>query len=273
MGGLRQGSGASPSVAGECSPAREYITVMNYLRSQEEWKIPEKVSREMARQASAHCPGSAARLIRVANLLTGSGVGTKDSLYTALRLSGESDELTDRFIVLFKKAYLKSELDLDVASSHKLAASLSVDYGGTLPALEKEFTELVEFCSSQSELAQSKARCARFASELLTASRDQPSGVASRFKRLYGFLTSKTGAELASGRALVLAQEVIGAGSKAGESFMEGYRYAVSKSGLSKSRPEAVAFSRDLVLQQLKEAAAKNSSSDPGPEIKSVPKS
>ncbi len=273
MAGECQGADAAAPVPADCSPAREFITVMNYLRSKDEWKIPEKVSRELARQTSVHCPGSAARLIRVTTLLTESGVGTKDSLYTALRFAGQSDEVADRFIVLFKKAYLRSELDLDVSTSHRLATSLTVDYGGSLPALEREFSALVQFCSSESELAQSKPRCARFATELLTASKDQPGGVAVRFKKLFDFLTSKSGPELASGPALVIAQEVIGAGSKAGESFVEGYRYAISKNGLSKSRGEAVVFSRDLVLEQLKESASKTPSSDPGPEMKPVPKS
>lgn len=261
-----------------CSPAREYITVMEFLRSRSEWKVPEKVAQEVAKQVAEHCPGSAGRLFRVAVLLSESGVGTKDALFTGMRVAQESDELADRFVAIFKRAYLQSGLDLDIVTSHRIAAGLSVDYGGTLPAIEREFDALVDFCSSEAELAQSKPRCARFASELLTAAKDQEQGVGTRFKELYSFLTSKSGAQLPAGRALVLAQEISGAGQKAGESFIEGFRYATSPKGLSKSRIEAVGFARELVLNQLRNALekgdpVKNPGAAPVQELRPSPKS
>lgn len=259
--------------AESCSPAKEYITFMEYLRGRSNWKVPEKVRREIARQVSEHCPGAAARVIRVTSLLAEAGVGSKDAIYTGMRFAPEADEVADRFITLFKKSYLESELDLDIATSHKIAAGLTVDYGGTLPALEKEFKQLIDFCSDGSGLAQSKPRCARFATELLTAAKEQSAGVAVRFKKLFDFMVSKDGPALASGQALELAQEVTGASDKAGDSFIEGYRYAISRKGLSKPQTEAIAFARDLVLNQLKASGLKNSKSEPAPEILKNPKS
>lgn len=261
-----------------CSPAREYITVMEFLRSRSDWKVPEKIAQEVAKKVAEHCPGSAGRLIRVAGLLSEAGVASKDALFSGMRLAQESDDLAARFAAIFKRAYLQSGLDLDIATSHRIAAELSVDYGGSLPAVEKEFDALVEFCADETELAQSKPLCARFATELLTAARDQEPGLNTRFRELYGFLVSKAGADIPAGRALVLAKEIAGAGQKGGESFIEGFRYASSTRGLSKSRSEAVQFSRELVLNQLKNAlekseALKNSSSAPTQELKPSPKS
>ncbi len=263
----------SAVAADSCSPAREYITFMEYLRSKAEWKVPEKVRREIAKQVSEHCPGAAARVIRVTSLLSEAGVGSKDALFTGMRFAPEDDESADRFVTLFKKSYLESELDLDIATSHKIAAGLTVDYGGTLPALEKEFKLLIEFCSDSSGIAQSKPRCAKFATELLTAAKDQPAGVAKRFKQFFEFLVSKAGPAMTSGQAMEIAQEMIGSGEKAGDSFAEGYRYAISRKGLSKPQAEAIAFARDLVLNQLKSAELKNSKSEPAPEILKKPKS
>jgi len=257
-----------------CSPAREYITFMEYLRSKSEWKLPEPARRDLAGKVAIHCPGSAGRVIRVTSLLSESGVGSKDAVQTGLRFASETDDLTERFIAVFKKLYLQSELDLDVATSHKMALALSADFGGTLPALQTEFEALVRFCADGTGLGQSKARCAQFASDLLTAAKAQGGGVAKRFKSLFEFLVSQgAGPQMGPGQALKLAEQVVGANEVGPESFIEGYKYALSKKGLGQSTAEAVEFARDLVLQQMAAFRAKTETEAQAPEKPKPPKS
>ncbi|MFN7684053.1 MAG: hypothetical protein ACK5QT_01395 [Oligoflexia bacterium] len=238
--------------ASACSPAREYITFLEFAREHSEWKLPEKNARELARQVAENCPGSAGRVIRVTNLLSEAGVGSKDSLATGIRFSSQSDEVADRFVKFFKRFYLETALDLDIATAHRLAAALSVDYTGTLPALDHEFDALVRFCATHDELAQSRPRCARFAVELLNAAKDQEKGVADRFFRIYRFLVDdSSGPRVTTGQALVVSQQVAGASTLAVESFLESYKYAISKKGLGMSVFEGIEFSRTLVLNQL----------------------
>jgi len=244
-----------------CSPSKEYITVLEFLRSRKEWRVPETAARGVAKKVAEHCPGSAARMIRVSSILSESGVGTQDAIQTGVRLASESDEVASQFVSIFKKAYLQSELDLDISTSHRLASKLTIDLRGSLPALDQEFSTLLEFCSSNLELAQSKPRCTRFASELLVAAKDQSQGVSKRFRSFYEFLVARSGAELPAGRALVIAQELVGASESAGDSFIEGSRYATSPKGLAKPRLAAIEFARDLALTQLK-----NASSAPSPD-------
>lgn len=257
-----------------CSPAREYITFMEYLRTKSEWKLPEASRRELAGKVAIHCPGSAGRVIRVTSLLSESGVGSKDAVQTGIRFAAETDDLADRFIVLFKKLYLQSELDLDVATSHQMALALSADFGGTLPALQKEFEALVRFCAEETGLGQSKARCAHFASSLLTAAKHQGVGVAKRFKTLFEFLVvADSGPKMSAAQGVTLAEQVVGASEVGADSFMEGYRYALSKKGLGQSSSEAVQFARDLVLQQIEAFRSKNAAEAQAPETAKPPKS
>lgn len=257
-----------------CSPAREYITFMEYLRSKSEWKLPEPARRDLAGKVAIHCPGSAGRVIRVTSLLSESGVGSKDAVQTGVRFASETDDLTERFIAIFKKLYLQNELDLDVATSHKMALALSADFGGALPALQTEFEALVRFCADGTGLGQSKARCAQFASDLLTAAKDQGAGVAKRFKSLFEFLVSQDpGPQMSPGQALKLGEQVVGANEVGPESFIEGYKYALSKKGLGQSTAEAVEFARDLILQQMAAFRSKSGAEAQAPEKPKLPKS
>lgn len=257
-----------------CSPVREYITFIEYLRSKSEWKLPEPARRELAGKVAIHCPGSAGRVIRVTSLLSESGVGSKDAVQTGVRFAAETDDLTERFIVLFKKLYLQDELDLDVATSHKMALALSADFGGTLPALQSEFETLVRFCAEETGLGQSKSRCAEFASHLLTAAKSQGTGVAKRFKSLFEFLiSSDSGPKMSPGQALKLAEQIAGTSEVGPESFVEGYKYALSKKGLGQSSVEAVQFARDLVLEQMAAFRSKNATEAQAQETPKPPKS
>ncbi len=239
-----------------CSRAQEYITALEYLRSKSEWALPEKDMRRVSREVALSCPGSAGRFIRVGTLLTEAGVTPREALASAIRYAAQDDDVSKRFVALFKKLYFEDQLDLDIRTATTMAHALAVELEGSLPGVEREFADLTDFCVSSSGMDQGKPRCARFAAQVIQSAKDQPRGVFKRWRRAYDFLLSSKGAGLTTGAAATLAAEVVATGEQGGESFIQAYRYAVSRKGLQLERQRALEFSRDLVVSELASSEA-----------------
>lgn len=234
-----------------CSRAQEYITTVEFLRARSEWAIPEPQIRKISRDVAMHCPGSAARFIRVGRLLTEAGLPPRQALELASHYADRKDEVAQRFVALFKKLYLEEQLDLDLKLATTLAHELGAGLDGSLPKVEGEFASLVGFCTAPEGLAQSRPNCARFSADTIRKARNEPAGLFKRWKKTYEFLVSDSGAHLASGPAATLASELVASGAMGPESFIQAYRYAMSEKGLKLERGEALQFSSRLILEDL----------------------
>jgi len=236
---------------------------MEFLKTSPDWALGEDGMRRVARRVAFHCPGSAARFIRVGRLLGEVGTSGADAVKTAIRYAELDDSRTERFIALFKNLYLEEKLDLDIATSAKLANELSADFAGTLPGVEREFARLSEFCSTDEGLGQSRPQCARFAAHVVAGAKDQSPGVFERWKTAYDFLASEPGPKLPTAAAATLASEVVASGEAGTDSFIQAYRYALSSQGLRLERGGALDFSRQLVLAELAPSGARGTATDP----------
>ena len=184
---VRAGEGKVSPARADCPRAQEYITTMEFLNTSPDWALGEDGMRRVARRVAFHCPGSAARFIRVGRLLGEVGTSGADAVKTAIRYAELDDGRAERFIALFKNLYLEEKLDLDIATSANLANELSADFTGTLPGVEREFARLSEFCSTDEGLGQSRPQCARFAAHVVAGAKDSPPASLSAGRRRMTF--------------------------------------------------------------------------------------
>lgn len=237
----------------ECLSTREFITTLNFLRKHTEFAIKEKDAVYVADQVSQGCTGAAKRFIQVTNLLTKAKLATKQAIETALKFALASPAETKTFIIIFKEAFLKKYLDLDLMTSVNLAVSLSIDSKGDAKKYKKDFQRLVEFCISTENLDLPKPRCAQMSSRITKLGKDYKKGSSEPFIELYRFLISTDdGPSLPTFDALKVAEEVIGHGPAARKNFRQAYKYATSESGLDFDKSRAIKFARKMASRSIK---------------------
>ena len=135
-----------PEAQKSCYASREYITTLRYLRQHDEFKIPEPQAQSIADWVSQNCDGAAKRFIQVNNLLIRSGVSTTQALRKAMEFAAATPKQVEVYIELFRKAYLREGLDLDLATSTKLAEDLSLYFNGDPKNALSDFQLLSEAC-------------------------------------------------------------------------------------------------------------------------------
>lgn len=241
------GAAHAAKIPASCATAREYITALEFLRADGELKTPEEQARQIARQVASGCTGAAARLIRVAQLLSRAGMFANDAMKIGVEFAGRTDREAETFTAVFKRAFVAESLDLDLPASVKLARALSTEFEGDVLAVRDDFERVVDFCVHQEKLALPKPRCAQLGAEVARAGQAWSGGVAQPFLKLLEFSTLDTqGPKLATDQGLKLALDLTRNGPEAADTFSIAYRYAVSDKGLQFPRDEAIRFARDL---------------------------
>ncbi|MCM2279207.1 MAG: hypothetical protein NDJ89_14115 [Oligoflexia bacterium] len=243
----------------DCSSAKEYITAHEYLRQEKDLQVPEADARKLALHIAAGCTGSANRFIRVSRLLIGSGLSSSDALKLGQDFAARSEAETETFLTVFKRAFLKEQLDLDIGASVRLAKSLTLEFEGDQAAVKNDFETVLDFCTRTDSLNLPRPQCGVFAAEIARAGQEWGGSVARPFLDAMQFLRANPGPNLSSGDALKLARELVKHGPLAPANFTQGYRYASAESGLNLARNEAVAFARELASKSrpLKKSEAK----------------
>ncbi len=229
-----------------CTTTKEYVTTLEYLRAQPDFKIPEEQARILANQVSSGCTGAASRFIRISEVLSRSGVGGKDSVAIGKEFASRTDSQTDAFVSVYRRAFLAEYLDLDLKSSLSLARSLSSEFEGDATEVRTDFEKLVDFCISTKNLDLARPDCATFAARLAREGQAFGGGVSAGYIRLYEFLTSESGPRLTTRDALDLAKQIIKTGPTGIDNFMQAYRYAVSPKGLTLGERDALVFAKNL---------------------------
>lgn len=229
-----------------CTTSREFITALEFLKKNQEIKLPEDQLRNTALAVSRGCTGAAQRFIRVSQLLAGAGLSGKDALQAGLEFASRTDRETETFIAIFQKGFLAEHLDLSVGASLSLARSLSTEFEGDVLAVRDDFETLLDYCIQAQHLDLPRPQCAQFASELARKGQNWSGGLARPFIDLFEFMRSDKGPQLATGDALRLSKTLIEQGPDGPSNFIQGFRYASSNKGLALTRSEAIAFAQDL---------------------------
>jgi hypothetical protein len=235
---------AAPGAQAACDSYREYVTAYHYLLDKKNLAFTKDQASRTAMQVAKGCDGSAARFIRVFDLLVNARMTLQDASTVALEVAQNGDDSAANFVEIFKAAYLEKYLDLSLQQSIDLARSLS----GRGPWIRKDYGKLVDFCLSPKGLALSKPACATLARDMtLLGEEGQTRPVSDRFVELLEFLRShKDGPQLTTQDALAITRELMQVSPEAGRNFIPGYKFARDKNELGLDRGQAVTFARQL---------------------------
>jgi len=236
----------NPDEITNCLTTREFVTALEFLRSDEDFKLKEADARNLAYKIAEGCTGAAKRFIRISKSLTKSGANRKNAIDTALKFSSGTDAETDAFNTAFRSAIAEDGLDLDFESSLKIALSLSKEFTGNLDKVRKDFEIIVNYCSNTNELALPKTQCGMFAASLAKKGESWRDGIADSFIKSFKYLSSEKGPALVTHDALKIAESLVSQGPEALENFTQSYQYGTSSNGLALPRDEAIKFAKKM---------------------------
>ncbi len=228
-----------------CQSTREFVTVLEYLRSNSSYGLSENQSRKIAHQVSQGCTNSAKRFIKGYELIYKIELGGQTALRVGLALSNATDEIADNFIRVFKKSYLSSELDLDAKTAVAVAQKLSYDFKGNFEAARDDFYSLVDFCRG-SILKLPASRCAQFAVNLIKRSEEFQEPIAKLFQKTFKYLTENRNIGLSVSEAFKKSQDILASGPQSLDNFVLAYDYALNKKGLNYSAQNAFEFAMKM---------------------------
>ncbi len=241
-----------------CQPAVEYTTTFNYLKSKTDFEVSQNQAAKIANEVSKGCTGASQRFIDVTNYLSHAGLTGDDAIKTGLQFVNESEITTNNFLKIFKMAFLRKYLDMDLHNSLKLARSLSLEYLGENERIGQEFETMVEFCTDTENLSLPGTQCASFTAEVLQSEGEFGPYAAKDFIKVFHFLRDdEKGPKRSTAEALKKAKEVVAFGPSAADNYITGYSFAVAKSGLKKNESEAMVFAAKLASRSvMKESQA-----------------
>lgn len=245
---VAQIASAAPSVS-SCTTAREYITTLEYLRDRKEFSMPEPDAQKVALEASKGCTGAAQRFIRISLILSQAGLGPRDSIRKGIEFSKRTDQETETFASVFRRAYAEDAMDLDLRASMKMAEDLTQEFEADSVAVRDDFEKLLDFCSSSGRLGLPKPQCGAFAARLAKQGQRWSGGISVPYIQTFDFVTSSSGPHLATSKAIEIADSLVAAGPDSSDNFITAYKYAVSKKGLGLADNAALAFAMQMGLE------------------------
>ena len=245
---IRLDSNAGPlqNVEDSCSSTREFVTTHEFLRIKKEFQLSDQEARSISERVAAGCSGAGGRFIKTTDLLTRSGLGSRDAALIGIQFALKSEEEAEAFESVFKRAFLAEYLDLDLFTSVKIAKQLSIELKNSTQNSRKDFEALTDFCTSGKSLDLPKPLCATFAQRIAVLGNRFNGNIAKPFTELFYFLKSSKGPGLITGEALDLSEQIISSGPMASENFITAYRYGVSKAGLRLSTKDSIALAHGL---------------------------
>lgn len=235
-----------------CTTSKEFSATLRYLRSQKEFELPESEMRLIAKSVSEGCTGAALRFMRTSQLLSRSGVGSKNSVTSALELSHKTDRETETFLAVFRRAFLAENLDLDVRTSLKMARSLSIEFDGDVLAVRDDFEKILDFCVNGQHVELTKSKCGQLAARLAQKGQGFSGGVSRSFIEVFEFLTQDSkGPKIAVSAALTKSEQLATAGPAYAENFIHAYVFASSEDGLQLTDVQAMKHAQEMAGKSL----------------------
>lgn len=241
-----------PVTTNACYSSREYITTMEFIRGQKDFALNEKQTRELANKVSTGCTGASKRFIQVTKVLVKSGLPSQTAIETGVKYALTGDEAFNAFMTIFKSSYLESLLDLDLKLSLDISTELSQSYKGKNRIIEKEFSQLVEFCVDRKSLDLPLVDCAKTATRVLKSGEDYEFKIGKDFIDVFNFVTEKGKANIPTYEAMAVAENVVKFGPEAKTNFINAYEYGIDKKGLDYTVTDAIEFGKTMASRSIK---------------------
>lgn len=238
-----------------CLSSREFITTLEYLRHQKDFALTEEASRDLANKVSEGCSGASKRFIQVTDLLVKAGFPSAKSVETGLKFAREDDQSTGAFLTVFKGSFVSELLDLDAHHALKLALDLSQSFSGNRKNAVKEFNKLVKFCVDKKSLDLPMLECGKMSARVIKAAEAFVFKTGETFIEMYRYLTDRDMANLATPKALELAEFIVKHGPEAKNNFIGSFEYALSQKGLGLNQTEAINFAKSMTSKSYREEA------------------
>lgn len=238
-----------------CDSSREYITTLEFLRKEAgaDYHSFEKQNRELAEHVSSFCSGAAYRFIKVVRLFQRMELGINNAMKVAKEAVRVEDDRVDLFILVFKRLYLKSGMDLNPGQSIEIAKSFLKPTDVPAKKIKEEFLTLAKFCESDIGLARSRYTCAVMIRDLMNSLEGKETKIADSFIDTYEELTSNKNLNFSSYNAIQLTKSLVKHGPNAIDNFHIALKYAMSKKGLSYQRNQAVDFAKKMASRSVME--------------------
>lgn len=272
LGAARARAEVTPPAAVNCQTTREFVTALEFLRADEDFKLKDKETeaRDIAFKVAEGCTGAARRFIRVAKTLTQVGANRKDATETALKFASAKDSETDTFTTVFRRCVAEDSLDLDIDTSLRIALQLSKEFAGDQKKVAKDFERVTDYCSDANHLGLPRTDCGRFAAAIAASGEKWQDGASKPFIKSFEYLTSSSGPALVTGDALKTAEMLAKQGPGAHENFQQAYQYAISTSGLNLPRDQAIHFAKKMAaITKVESDETKTDKKEAGPAKKS----
>jgi len=228
-----------------CPTVREYITTFEYLKTKKNY-YKHDWARGVSHQVSKGCKGAALRFIKVFELMVKADAYGDDAAKIAIEASLAGEDVTNSYIEVFQKSYLKNYLDLDLDSSVKLARGLSFQYKGNAKFAKNDFAKLVKFCVGQQSLDLSKPVCAKLSYRLALYGQETPTGVYEPFMVAFNYFTKGKGPRITTAKALNISEKLIKVSPMAVYNFIKAYEYGISETGLDLPVGAAIKFAKSM---------------------------
>lgn len=231
----------------ECLSTREYITTLNFLRDQKDFKLKEEKAQSIAMKVSKGCSGAAKNFIKVTTLLLKVRIDSATAIKTGIKFSALDSKKADNFYNIFKRTYQKDMFDMSLQDSLNVSTKLSATFEGDVDLMFKDFKKLTSFCMKEEGLVNNKLKCADFAAKVSILSGTYNKNMSEPFIDLFKYLTNDSdGPKLSTYKAIELAHNSIKYGPKAFINFKHAFEYAKSEKGLKLQRDKSVAFALDM---------------------------
>ncbi len=245
----------SEPAAIDCTVAREYITAFNYLTSKSALKLAKNYLISIAEEIAKGCSGAAKRFITSFEVLQKAELDSKSALSLALEVAQSTAAKGRAFLTVFKSAYAKDILDLDVYSATQIAKKLVLDATHSPSWIDDDFYRLSRYCVSEEGLAVDRPSCAGLVVYLLDHGVARESeyklelkdGVAKPFISGFKFLTKLAdGPQIATYQALGILKELIAISPYSIEEFLDLYKFLVGRSVQPLTRDQAIDKARAM---------------------------
>lgn len=229
-----------------CFSTREYKRVLGFLRQNRVMVLNERVARQVADKVSEGCDGAAERFEKTLILMKTVGLSDRKSLELGLEFSMRDPEVQQNFLEIFNRSFLSEFFDHDYETALNLAYELSKDYKGDPVNVRRDFIALARFCRDGAKLDLPNKLCGELAVKLARLSQFYPEGVTGPFFSLYNNLRNKEQFAFNIKSALDVSYNVLKAGPRAEQNFMEAYEYAIDQQGLGVTKDNAIQFALQM---------------------------
>lgn len=230
-----------------CSPTKNYVATIEYLRSKKEISLREDELSQIADLVSTGCTGAFDRFEKVTKILINIGLDSNTAINYGSQFAKESEETTEGFLNLIRETHNPDKMDLDATAALNVSLKLAEFQKNSKNPILPEFEKVVGFCNKQGAGLVSKQYCHETALTITKFSAQFENTISEDFIQLTKFVnTDWQGPKVGMVNALNLATEVLENGPTARENFIEAYMYANRKDGLGYDPKEAISFAKKM---------------------------